>query len=278
MPANGAVPPERDHRQGGSKEEIQSRIERSGGDGAGMHLTTQAIVCAVLGHGEHGAIARLMTREAGLVAGYVRGGRSRKLRPILLPGNMVQAEFRARTPEQLAQLSVEPIHSRAPLLSERLPAAAIDWLTTLTTAALLENQAYPQLFDALDAVLNAVESAASARGWAASIVRYELLVLAHLGFGLDLGHCAATGTTDDLAWVSPKSSTAVSRAAGTPYAGRLLPLPAFLMGNDPSPEWADVLDGFRLTGYFLARDVLIDRRAAVLEARERLVDRIDRIT
>src|SRR3546814_13310034 len=96
-----------------------------------MHLNTQAIVCAVLGHGEHGAIARLMTHEAGLLPGYVRGGRSRRLRPVLLPGNMVQAEYRARVPEQLAQLSVELVHRPAPLPAARLPTTANDSPTPL---------------------------------------------------------------------------------------------------------------------------------------------------
>src|SRR3546814_9493146 len=103
---------------------------------------------------------------------------------------MVQAEYRARVPEQLAQLSVELVHSRAPLLAERLPATAIDWLTTLTAATLPEGQPYPALFDTLEAVLSAVESANSARGWAPSVIRYELLLLAQLGFALDLSHCA----------------------------------------------------------------------------------------
>ncbi len=242
-----------------------------------MQLITQAIVCSVLGHGEHGAVARLLTREAGLMPGYVRGGRSRKLKPVLLPGNLVQAEFRARVPEQLAQLSVELVHSRAPLLTERLPAAAIDWLTTLTATALPENQSYPALFDALDAVLTAVESANSARGWAPVLVRYELLLLTNLGFGLDLSHCAAGGNANDLAYVSPKSSIAVSRDAGAPYAERLLPLPAFLTGGDPMPDWPAITDGLKLTRYFLARDILTERRSDVLEARDRLTDRISRI-
>lgn len=242
-----------------------------------MQLTTQAIVCTVLAHGEHGAVARLLTREAGLVPGYVRGGRSRKLKPVLQAGNLVQAEFRARVPEQLAQLTVELIHSRAPLLAERLPAAAIDWVTTLSAIALPERQPYPLIYEALDAVLTAVESANSARGWAPALVRYELLVLAELGFGLDLSHCAATGATDDLAFVSPKSSTAISRGAGLPYADRLLPLPAFLLGLDWEPDWADIRHGLDLTRYFLSRDVLTDRRGLALEARDRLTERISRI-
>lgn len=242
-----------------------------------MQLITQAIVCAVLAHGEHGAVARLLTREAGLMPGYVRGGRSRKLKPVLQAGNLVQAEFRARIPDQLAQLSVELVHSRAPLLSERLPAAAIDWLTTLTATALPEGQPYPALFDALDAVLTAVESANSAKGWVPSLVRYELLLLANLGFGLDLSHCAAGGDAGDLAYISPKSSTAVSRAAGAPYAERLLPLPGFLIGHDTTPDWPEIVNGLKLTRYFLARDVLTDKRSASLEARDRLEDRVLRI-
>jgi len=242
-----------------------------------MHIVAEAIVCAVLPHGEHGAIARLMTPDDGLQPGYVRGGRSRQLRPVLLPGNIVQAEFRARTEEQLAGLTVELIHSRGPLLGEALAAAAIDWATALTAIALPEGQPYPRLHEALDGMLGAVEHAPSARGWVAALVRYEQLLLAELGFGLDLSCCVATGATDDLAFVSPKSASAVSRIAGAAYAGRLLPLPGFLLAGGEA-DWPDLLDGLRLTGFFLDRDVLTERKQAVLAARERLVQRLKRVT
>ncbi len=177
-----------------------------------MQLLTNAILVSVRPHGEHGAIVRALTPGDGIQAGYVRGGRSRRLRPILLPGNLVQAEFRARTEDQLAHLTVELLASRAPLLVEPLPAAAIDWIMALTAATLPEGHAYPRLFDALDGVLAAVEAAPSAKGWAVALVRYELLVLGELGFGLDLSECAATGAVEDLAFVSPKSGRAVSTA------------------------------------------------------------------
>ncbi|HEU0134226.1 MAG TPA: recombination protein O N-terminal domain-containing protein, partial [Allosphingosinicella sp.] len=115
-----------------------------------MHLLTQAIICSVRPHGEHGAIVRALTPADGLQAGYVRGGRSRRLRPVLLAGNRVQAEYRARTEDQLPQLSVELTASRAPLLAEALPAAAIDWTTALAATSLPEGQPYPRLFEALD--------------------------------------------------------------------------------------------------------------------------------
>jgi DNA repair protein RecO (recombination protein O) len=242
-----------------------------------MQLLTNAILVAVRSHGEHGAIVRALTPGNGIQAGYVRGGRSRRLRPILLPGNLVQAEFRARTEDQLAHLTVELLASRAPLLVEPLPAAAIEWVMALTAATLPEGHSYPRLFDALDGVLAAVEAAPSAKGWAVALVRYELLVLGELGFGLDLSECAATGAVEDLAFVSPKSGRAVSTAGAGEYHDRLLPLPAFLIGGGAA-EWDAILQGLRITGHFLARDLLIERQADILAARERLVDRLRRIT
>ena len=198
-----------------------------------MHLETKAIICAVRGHGEHGAIVRALTPAEGVQAGYVRGGRSRRLRPVLVPGNLVQADYRARTEEQLPHLAVELIHSRAFLLSEPLAAAGLEWASALTAAALPEGQPYPRLFEGLDGLLGAIEAAPSARGWAAALVRYELLLLAELGFGLDAAELRAF-----------------------PEATR---------------------EGLRLTGARLARDVLSDRRAEALAARERLIERLKRM-
>ena len=148
-----------------------------------MHLATTAIVCAVRSHGEHGTVVRLMTAEAGLLPGYVRGGRSRRMRPVLVPGNLVAADFRARTEDQLAALSVELQHSRAQLLGEPLAAAAIDWVTVLTAVALPEGQPFPALYAALDGLLTAIEFSPAASGWSIPLVRFETLVLAQLGYG-----------------------------------------------------------------------------------------------
>ena len=129
-----------------------------------MHLDTHAILVAVLHHGEHGAIARALTPADGLQPGYVRGGRSRRLRPVLIPGNLVAARYRARTDSQLPQLTVELAHSRAPMLEEPLPAAAIEWCCALTAASLPEGQAYPAIHDGLGkAFVAAVEAAVRGR-------------------------------------------------------------------------------------------------------------------
>ena len=122
-----------------------------------MRSEVQAIVCALRSHGEHGAIVRLMTPQQGLVAAYVRGARGRRMRPVLIAGNMVQAQLSARTDTQLPQAAVELIHSRGPLLSEPLPASAIEWATVLTATALPEGQPYPNLYQALEGLLDAIE-------------------------------------------------------------------------------------------------------------------------
>lgn len=242
-----------------------------------MQIGAEAIVCAILPHGEHGAVVRVMTPLDGLQAGYVRGGRSRRHRPVLLPGNVVQIDLRARTDSQLGSMTVELVHSRAPLLGEPLAVAAIDWTTVFTAVALPEGQPYPRVFAALDGVLGAIEAAPAARGWAVALVRYELLMLAELGFGLDLSACVATGAQADLRWVSPKSGAAVSGEAGTPYADKLLPLPSFLVDGGSEAGWTEILEGLRLTGFFLDRDLLVERRGLALDARARLIDRLRRI-
>jgi DNA repair protein RecO (recombination protein O) len=238
-----------------------------------MQLDTPAIVCALLPHGEHGAVVRFLTPANGLVAAYVRGGRSRRLRPVLQPGNGVALSLRARVDTQLAAATVELTDARAALATSIAGLAALDWLTTLTATALAEDVPHPPLYTALEALLAAIAADADALTLAEGVVRYELLLLAELGFGLDLGSCAATGATEDLAWVSPKSSQAVSRGAGLPYAAKLLPLPGFLVGPSPA-DAAAVHDGLALTGHFLERDVLAGRRLDLMGARERLAKRL----
>ena len=240
-----------------------------------MRYETIAIVCALRSHGEHGAVARLMTPGHGLQAAYVRGARGRRMRPVLIAGNVVQAQLSARTETQLPQATLELLHSRGPLLSEPLPAAGIEWATVLTATVLPEGQPYARLYQALEALLDAIEAAPSASGWGAALVRYELLLLAELGFGLDLDRCAVTGANDRLVAVSPKSGRAVSSDEAEPYAGKLLPLPAFIREGGLG-SWAEIDQGLALTGHFLMRDLITERSRPIADARSRLVERLRR--
>lgn len=241
-----------------------------------MRITTAAIILSLRTHGEHGGVVRMLTPVHGLQAAYVRGARGRRMRPVLMAGNLVEARLSARTDSQLLHAEVELTHSRGPLLGEPLPVAAIEWASALTATVLPEGQAHPRLYAALDGLLAAVEAAPAASGWGAAMVLYELLLLSELGFGLDLDSCAVTGGSDDLVAVSPRSGRAISAVEAEPYAGKLLPLPPFVRVGGVVASLPDVLDGLRLSGHFLMRDLVTDRAAPVAEARARLVERIER--
>lgn len=206
-----------------------------------MLIETEAIVCGVRGHGEHGAVVRLLTPEHGMVAAYVRGGRGRRMRPILIPGNVVAAQLRARTEAQLPQATIELAHSRAPILGEALPAAAIAWATALAAASLAERQPHPRLFEALGGLLDAVEAAPSASGWGAALARFELLLVSELGYG---------------------------RAA--PDA------PAPLSGGRVT-DWDEIVAALELSGTYLFREILTGRTESLHDSRARLIDRLRRL-
>lgn len=179
-----------------------------------MQLAAPAILIAARAHGETAVIARLLTEEAGVVAAYVAGGRGRQLRPVVIPGNTVAADIRAKSDSQLPFARLELVQSRGPWLSEPLPAAAIGWVTALTAATLPERHPYPALHAALGALLDAICAAPSARGWAGALVAYEVLLLRELGYGAaDTARPAVGGMADALAWLDRLE---------TPIATRLL--------------------------------------------------------
>ena len=148
-----------------------------------MHLRAPAILLAARAHGETAVVARMLTEEHGVVAGYVAGGRGRQLRPVVIPGNLVELQLSARSDSQLPFAKLELVDSRGPWLGEPLAAAAIAWACALTATALPERQPYPSLFQALTGLLTAICHAPSARGWTAALVAYETLLLRELGYG-----------------------------------------------------------------------------------------------
>jgi len=148
-----------------------------------MQLRASAILVASRPHGENAAIARFLTEESGIVAAYVAGARGRQLRPMLIPGNMLAVELNAKSANQLPFARLELVESRGPWLSEPLPAAAISWSCALTASSLPERNAYPALYEALEALLSAICQAPSARGWLPAMTSFEILLLRELGYG-----------------------------------------------------------------------------------------------
>lgn len=234
-----------------------------------MQWSDEAIVLGVRRHGETSVIAEVMTRGRGRHLGLVRGGRSRTMQPVLQPGNSVAVTWRARLDEHLGEFRVEPLELRAGRLMETATAVYGVQAMAALLRFLPERDPHPHLFEALAVILDHLHEPADA---GELFVRFELAVLHDLGFGLDLTECAATGARQDLVYVSPKSGRAVSRAAGAPWADRMLALPAFLDDESRHAANAEALaDGFRLTAHFLNRHVCEPRGLELASAREGFV-------
>lgn len=237
-----------------------------------MEWTDEAVILSVRAHGETAAIVELLTRGHGRHSGLVHGGRSRKARPVLQMGNHVSATWKARLSEHLGHMNVELQRGYAAQSMD--DPAALTALTSLCALSRLlpEHDPHPNLYEITLFVLGFLDDAAV---WPALYVRWELALLDELGFGLDLSSCAATGTTEDLAYVSPKSGRAVAREAGRPYENKLLILPQFLTTSRPTGANAlitpgDIDAGLTLTHYFFAARVLGPRDIAMPDTRTRL--------
>jgi len=244
-----------------------------------MEWQDEGIVLAVRKHGESSGIISLLTAGHGRHAGLVRGAGGRRLRGVLQPGNQVRAVWQARLPEHLGGFRIEagPSHAAALMADPLRLAAAVSGLA-LVERAVPEREPHPALYSATAVLIAALAGAAP--DWPQAYVRWELGLLAEIGFGLDLTRCAATGQDRDLAFVSPRSGRAVSAAAGAPYGDRLLPLPGFLVGAAgvaPAAErGGDVLAGLTLTGFFLERHVAAPGGRGLPPARTRFVERFRR--
>jgi DNA repair protein RecO (recombination protein O) len=239
-----------------------------------MDWSDEGVILGVRPHGEAGAVLELFTRGHGRHLGLVHGGRSRRLRPILQTGNHVDATWKARLADNLGHYAIE---LRKGFAAEAMnDAAALAALTSVAalTRLLPERDPHPNLYEVTLFVLGFLGERAV---WPALVVRWELALLEELGFGLDLGSCAATGRTTDLVYVSPKSGRAVSAEAGEPYKERLLALPPFLRArSDQAVTDEDVRSGFTLTGHFLQVRVLRPRDMQMPDPRARLLSYLGR--
>jgi len=237
-----------------------------------MDWRDEGVLLSMRPHGESAAIIEVLTAAHGRHAGVVRGGASRKMAAVLQPGTGLQLDWRARLDGHIGTFTVEPLKSRAHLLSDRLALAGLMAVCALLRTALPEREPHPVLWSATLDLMDRL----GVEGWTSAYLRWELLLLEELGFGLDLTACAVTGAAEGLAYVSPRTGRAVTAAGAGDWADRLLPLPAGMSGDGALlPE--SVAEGLRLTGFFLdrgLRPVLHER--PLPEARARLLDLLSR--
>lgn len=231
----------------------------------------EAIVLSARPHGEGHAVAAVFARAHGHWRGHVRGGASARGRGVWQPGTVLAATWSARLPDQLGHLAGEPIATAAAALEDPWALALLAAACAVAEAALPEHAPHPRAYAGLAALLARLGEGVAA---APDYVRWELALLAELGYGLDLASCAVTGRRVGLAFVSPRTGRAVTAEGAGAWAPRLLPLPEFLVGEGPAGP-GEVAAGLRLTGHFLARDVFGAAHRPLPAARARLAERAE---
>jgi DNA repair protein RecO (recombination protein O) len=214
-----------------------------------MEWRDEGVLLSVRKHGEGSAIIEVFTEQHGRYAGLVRGGGSRKMAPILQPGAQLSVEWKARLEDHLGSFTIDPIKSRAvSIMSERSTLAAMGSIASLLCLGLPEREAHHSLYAR---TLDLVDALGETTDWPARYALWEHALLAEMGFGLDFSECAATGSTQDLIYVSPRSGRAVSREGGKDYIDLMLPLPRFLNMGEPTEDSSAVTDALRTTGHFI---------------------------
>ncbi len=237
-----------------------------------MEVEDDAFVLSARPFGESGAIVELLTAGHGKYAAHVAGGTSRRMKPFLQAGAAVVVRYRARVSDQLGSASLEPVgEGPSALFDDALALAGLSAAAAVAAGALPEREPHPGAYLAFEALS---QTFAMTEFWPAVFVRYEAGLLQELGFGLDLSKCAATGVTDELVYVSPKTGRAVSRAAGEPYKDRMLALPPFLLSSQSRVEDGDVGAGLALTAHFLEHFIFNPINRPLPAARIWLVDRL----
>ncbi|HWE98584.1 MAG TPA: DNA repair protein RecO [Caulobacteraceae bacterium] len=237
-----------------------------------MEFEDEAFVLAARPYGEAGVIVEALTREHGKWAAHVAGGASRRMAGVLQPGARAVFRYRSRISEQLGSATLEGVGEGAAVLFDDAAAlAAMASAAALLAQALPEREPHGGAFLAFEALMSALEIPEI---WPAVMVRFEAGLLETLGFGLDLSRCAVSGSTDNLAFVSPRTGRAVGAEAGEAWRERLLRLPPFMISAQQGLGSGDIGDGLAITGWFLQKHVfdLVDR--PLPPARERFVARL----
>jgi DNA repair protein RecO (recombination protein O) len=239
-----------------------------------MDWTDDAIVLGLRHFGENGAILEALTREHGRHLGLLRGATSKRLKGALEPGNGLRVHWRARLDQQLGSYTVELSAARAAqFFHDGMKLGGLSAVCAVCAATMPEREGHTRVFEALDALLQSVADRPSP-AWVENYVGFEVVLLEDLGFGLDFTQCAATGTRENLAYVSPKTGRAVSAEAAAPYRERLLRLPPFLARDDGAPNAKDLVDGLALTAFFLERVALEPHDLPLPGARVRFAERL----
>ena len=238
-----------------------------------MQWQDEAIIVSVKPFSEKEAVVEVFARDHGVYRAVAKNALTSKQRGTYQLGNLVFCRWNARLAEQMGTIACELLEPNAAFaMQSQVTLTALNMIAALLDMGLHERDAHPLLYDR---VKSAIQAISTGDQWEYEYLLFEYDLLRECGFGLDLSECAATGSKTDLIYVSPKSGRAVSEGAGEPYKDKLFVLPACLKSQKTLPKPAEILDGLRITGYFIQEWLLHAQEYTMPPARGRLIEMLE---
>lgn len=194
-----------------------------------MQWEDSGIILRINKHGENSAILSVLTENHGRHSGMVKGAFSSRLRNSLMTGNQLRLSWNARLSEHLGMFSAELEKPYAAMIMDspkRL--RQMQDILRLIDKTLPEREAHPDIYKFLHHWQEMALSEENDARMEMAAICLSAMILRDMGYGIDVSSCAASGETDELIYISPKSARAVSRRHGEQYADKLLRLPEFL--------------------------------------------------
>lgn len=216
-----------------------------------MHFQDEGYIINLRKHGERSLILTVVTKNNGKITGYVKNCLTKKNLGIYQLGNLVTIDAYARLEENMLSLRVElSSPSAVNFMNDSVKLDTLSAFCSLCNACLPENENLERFYYYIDSFFNLINE----DNWITHYSYFEFYLLDYLGVGLDLSECSATGSVDNLKYVSPKTGKAVCEEAGLPYKERLFLYPQYIVDKNYHPQASEVVDLLGMMEFFLNKN------------------------
>jgi len=190
-----------------------------------MQIETTGILINIKPFSERDAIAHIFTIDNGVMIGLLRGAVVvRKNKPLV--GQYGNVSWNARLDSQLGVFHFESEKNlSAPMMLNNDLLKIMNAMFSLIYALLPERESYEHLYNM---TIDLLSNLPSSKNPYDLYLNWEIDLLGHLGYALDLTRCSGCQKTDGLCYLSPKTGRAVCADCGAPYADKLYKLPVNL--------------------------------------------------
>lgn len=217
-----------------------------------MQVKDEGYIIKTLKYGENSLIVTVLSIAHGKMTGFIKSAVSKKKLGIYQLGNKISFNAYARVEENMFQFrGVELLESNVVhFLSNPQKLAVLSSFCELFNSSIPDGEPLEGLVRSISQFMDNLDD----EMWLKNYAILEFRLLYFLGIGLDLGSCAATGTIENLAFVSPKSGRAVCLKAGLPYEDKLFKYPHFALNKNILPTKEEVMDLLKMNEFFLKKN------------------------